>query len=162
MAVRKPLVIIGGQPQELPSGDTLPGSFTESYVVGMTNGNAGSIVRGAPVYVSGADEVDLAKADASGTRRVLGLVADASIAASAVGNVQSDGVVTATTAEWDAVTGQTGGLTPGALYYLSADTEGELTTTPPSGAGEYIHVIGHALSTTELDLQIDKVGYLLS
>ena len=162
MAVRRPIVIIDGQPQELPVSDSLPGNFTETYVIGVTNGNAGAIVRGTPVYISGADEVDKAQANAAGTRRVAGLVADASIAAAAVGNVQTDGVVVATTAEWDAVTGQTGGLTPDALYYLDADNVGMLTIVAPSGSGEYVHLIGLALSATEMDLEIDKVGYLLA
>ena len=35
-----------------------------------------------------------------------------------------------TTAQWDRVTGQSGGLTPGQAYYLSGDTAGMLATSP--------------------------------
>jgi hypothetical protein len=163
MSLRKPLVIIDGQVQELPAGDTTPGGQnSESYVVGMTNEEAGNIVRGTPVYVSGADSVKKAQANASATRLVAGLVADATIAPAAVGMVQTDGVVTATTTEWNAVTGESGGLTPGARYFLDAAAPGKLTTAAPDGAGEYIHLIGLALSTTDMDLEIDKAGILLA
>ena len=63
-------------------------------------------------------------------------------------------VVAATTDEWDAVTGQTGGLTPAATYYLSAGVPGRITTTAPTNPGEYVTVIGEAKSATELTLAI--------
>lgn len=55
---------------------------------------------------------------------------------------------------WDAVTGQTGGLTPGAYYFLSDATPGHLTTTPPATIGHYVMKIGLALSSAEMLLQI--------
>src|SRR5690554_5822538 len=120
MAQRRPLVMIDGYRQELPVGDTLVGA-SPAHTIAMTNGNASSIVRGAPVYVSGAGEVDLAQANADGTSRVLGLVANATVAASGSATIQTDGVLTGSTAEWDAVAGTTDGLTAGAQYILSPD-----------------------------------------
>ena len=114
-----------------------------------TNNNASPIVICSPVYSDGSTTVDLARANAVGTSRVLGLVASTSISASATGNIVVDGLFTATTAQWDAVTGQSGGLTAGSLYYLSAATAGRLTTTPPSGSGEVIQPVGEATSTVE-------------
>lgn len=161
MAVQKPLVIINGQVQQIPAGDTLSAASSEVDVVAMTNANAGSIVIGTPVYVSAAGSVNKASAAAAGTAKVLGLVKDNSIAAAGSGYIQTDGVLSATTGAWDVVTGGTGGLTAGTLYYLSA-TAGQLTTTAPSGSGQYVMKVGMALSTTELEIDTDRGGVLLA
>lgn len=151
MAVRKPLVLNNGELEQLQSGDQI----AQATVFNQTNGNANTIVIGTPVYAnSTAGEVDEAQADAAATKDVLGLVAQTSIAAAASGAIQSDGVLEATTGEWDAVTGDTGGLTAGAKYYLDAATAGMLTTTPPSGAGEFIAMVGTGLSTTQMEISI--------
>lgn len=161
MASHKPLVVIGGQIQQIPVGDTLSVAASEVDVVSATNANAAPLTIGTPVYVSSSGAVDKASASASTTARVLGLVKSTSIAPSSSGYIQTDGILSATVSEWDAVTGATGGLTAGALYYLST-TAGQITSTPPSGAGQYIIPIGMALSTTELDITIDRNGILLS
>ena len=161
MATRKPLVIIDGQLQECPAGDTLATASSEVDVVAKTNDGAGAVTIGSPVYVKANGNVDKASAAASGSRKVLGLVKDASIAASASGYIQTDGVLSATTAEWAAVTGDTGGLTPGADYFLST-TAGKLTTTPPSGSGQYVMKVGMAISTTEFEIDTDRGGVLLA
>jgi hypothetical protein len=74
--------------------------------------------------------------------------------------VQTSGVVTLATTLWDAiVTGESGGLTPGAYYYLSSTHAGFLVTTPPSAANSFVTLIGLALSATELLLmQSGSVG----
>lgn len=150
MTVKKPLVITAGQVEQLQAGDSIehPGLFTR------TNNNAGAIVIGQAVYVDGAGTVDLAQADAAGTKDVLGLVADTSIAAAATGAIITDGVLTATTGEWDIVTGQTGGLTTGVKYFLDETTAGSLTTTAPTTSGDFVCPIGIAMSTTELEITI--------
>jgi hypothetical protein len=150
MAIKKPLVITAGQIEQLQSGDSVehPGLFTR------TNNNAGAITVGQPVYVDGAGTVDLALADAAATTHVLGLVADASIAAAASGGIQTDGVLTAATLDWDAVTGQVGGLTTGVQYYLDPTTPGNMTTTAPSATGDFVAPLGIAMSTTELEITI--------
>lgn len=152
MAIKKPLVMTNGQIEQLQAGDTLanPGVLTR------TNGNAGAIILGQAVYSTGSGNVDLAQANAQGTIRVAGLVADLSIAAAASGSILVDGVLTATTGEWDAVTGQVGGLTDGADYFLSAATAGGLTTTAPTATGEFVVRVGHALSTTEMEIEIQQ------
>ncbi len=48
-------------------------------------------------------------------------------------------------AVWNAVTGGAGGLMPGARYYLSA-TLGQITTTAPIIPGQYVTVLGSAIS----------------
>lgn len=152
MAVKKPLVITNGQIQQIQAGDSL----ASENIYNRTNNNAGAIVIGQPVYVDGAGTVDLAQADALATANVLGLVADVSIAAAASGGIQTGGRLTATTGQWDAVTGQVGGLTPGAKYFLDPATAGMLTTTAPTTDGEVVAAVGEALSTTELEIDIDQ------
>jgi len=155
MAARKPLVINGGQIEQLQAGDTLDASVTEVDVVSKTNDNASPIVIGNVVYNKTDGDVDLARANAQGTVQVLGLVRDASIAAAAAGNIQTDGILTATTGEWDAVTGGSGGLSPGVPYYVSAATAGLITSTAPSSAGQYVVRIGLASSATSLDISVE-------
>lgn len=150
MAQKKPLVQTGGQIEQLQSGDYI----ASVEVPQLTNGNAGSLVIGTPVYASGNDTVDKAKADAVGTVNVIGLVADTSISAAAVGGVQMGGILAATTGQWDAVAGTTGGLTKDVIYYLSAATAGILTSTAPSTTGQFVVAVGIAISTTELKIEI--------
>jgi hypothetical protein len=154
MAAKKPLVITGGQIEQLQAGDTLDASVSEVDVVSETNDNAGPITIGMAVYAKSDGDVDLAQADAQGTVQVEGLVAEASISAAASGLIQTDGVLTASTGAWDAVTGDTGGLTPGAAYYLSEATPGGLTTTAPTSGGDFVVRVGLAISATALDISI--------
>lgn len=161
MAQHKPLVLIGGQPQQMPSGDTLAATSMEVDVIAAINGNAGALTVGTPVYVSAAGTVDKASAGAVGTTRVLGLVKAPSIATTATGLIQTDGTLTALTTDWDVIAGTSGGLTPGAMYFLSA-TAGEITATPPASAGQYVMSLGLALSSTELEIDTDRSGVLLS
>jgi len=154
MAAKKPLVLCNGQIEQLQAGDTLDASVSEVDVVSKVNGNAGALVIGTPVYVKATGEMDKGQANASATIQLLGLVKDVSVASAAPGVVQTDGILVATTVQWDAVAGTTGGLSPGTVYYLDAATPGQLTATPPSSAGQYLVRIGLAVSATELDISI--------
>jgi hypothetical protein len=154
MALKKPLVLNGGQIEQIQAGDTLDASANEVDVATMTNANAGAIVIGTPVYVSVAGSVDKGQADAAGTVQLLGLVKTVSIAAAGSGSIQTDGVLSATTAQWDAVTGEVGGLTAGTPYYLDPTTAGSLTDTAPTTAGQFVVRVGLALSTTDLDITL--------
>jgi len=151
MATRKPLVIIDGLVQQLPGGDTIDAATTEVDLVSLTNANTNAITVGQPVYVSGDGACNLAKADAIGTARVEGLVRDSSVAASTAGSVQTDGILSSS--DWTAVVGSTT-LTPGDVYYLDASTAGKLTTTPPTTG--YVVEVGTAISTTEIDINIQS------
>lgn len=148
MAVKKPLVLNNGQIEQLQTTDSL----ATAEALQLTNNNAGSIVIGTPVYVVAADAVDKARANATGTKDVFGLVTDTTIATGATGGIQTDGVLTATTGQWDAVAGTTGGLTFNTRYYLSQATAGLLTATAPSSG--WVQEVGIALSTTELKIDI--------
>jgi hypothetical protein len=150
--LKKPLVLTGGQIEQLQAGDTLDAVANEVDVVAMTNGEASPIVICTPVYVFAAGSVKKAKADASGTIQILGLMKSTSVDAGNSGTVQTDGVLTATTTQWDAVAGTTGGLVAGTVYYLDPATGGKLTATAPTTPGQYVVRVGLALSTTDLDI----------
>ena len=49
----------------------------------------------------------------------------------------------------------TSGLSPGQIYFLSATTAGDITTTPPSALGQYVTRVGEASSTAELIIQLE-------
>lgn len=150
MALKRPLVINSGQIEQLQSGDYI----NVGEIPQLTNGNAGAVVIGSAVYASAADTYDKARADAVGTVNVIGLASDISTAAAGVGGVQMDGILTATTAQWDAIAGTTGGLTFNSYYYLSPTTAGALTATAPSTTGQFIMCVGIAISTTEIKISI--------
>jgi hypothetical protein len=49
----------------------------------------------------------------------------------------------------------TSGLSPGALYYLSATTNGGISTIPPTAAGHYVTRVGEAATSSELIVQLE-------
>ena len=131
------------------------GGGSGSTTTTLTNASGVLCVAGTPVYVSAAGSFSKAVATSATTALVVGLLtADCAIGAS--GTVQQSDTVTLSTAQWDAVTGQAGGLTTGKRYYLDA-TSGKLvceTGSVPSATGQYAEPIGSALSTTQLGLNI--------
>lgn len=147
MAIKKPLVITNGQIEQLQAGDTLanPNLLQRTFDSTTTIGQA--------VYASGANTLDLARANAQSTVRVAGLAAE-TVGTGNTGNVLADGVLTLTTTQWDAIAGTTGGLTPGANYFLSEATAGNLTETAP--ATGFVVQVGHALSDTEFEIEVQQ------
>lgn len=152
MALKKPLVMTNGQIEQLQAGDTVEHPSLRN----KTNNSGGALVFGTPVYVDGANTVDAAQANALSTSKVLGLVAEASIADTDPGAIQTDGFIEGTTGQWDAVTGDVGGLTPGATYWLDPDTAGMITTTAPTSTGDVVAPLGTACSTTELEIEVGQ------
>lgn len=106
--------------------------------------------KGMAVYVSGSGTVDLAQADAAATTKVIGL-ASADVAASAIGYYAPEGQITRS--DWTDITGSAA-LTPGVYYYLSESTPGQLTSTAPTTATQYVVAVARAFSTTQLDVEI--------
>lgn len=157
MAARLPLVLVAGQPQQLQSGDTLSVPvYSGGDVISLTNDEAGSVVICTPVYSDAASGFKKAKADAAGTKSVLGLVSDVTVANGVGGNIMLNGYLTATTGQWDAVFGTTGGLAFGSRYYLSAVTSGNATATAPSAVGQYVVEVGIAIATTVLKIDVKQ------
>jgi hypothetical protein len=151
MAIRKPLVIVNGQIEQLQSGDSIADQDTEFNLV---NHEATAVVCGAPVYIDAAGGFKKAQANATSTADAIGLVAQTpNIANGASGAVCVQDILTLTTAQWDAVTGQTGGLTVG-KYYLDPATAGKMTPTAPTTVGQLVVELGRAMSTTDLKVEI--------
>jgi len=156
MSLRKPLVIVDGIIQQIQSGDTLDAVITEVDIITAENAETSAIPKGTPVYVFADGQVKKAQANTSGTVEIVGLVYPTSISPSETGWIITDGVLEALTAEWDAITGDSGGLTAGSIYYLDPDAAGMLTTTAPTTVGNYVVRVGKALSTTELEITISQ------
>ena len=73
--------------------------------------------------------------------------------------IQSTGIVTLTAAEWNAVAGGIGGLTPNRVYYTDHTTDGKLTTVAPT-SGQSAVAVGISLNTTQLLLFTPALGFL--
>lgn len=154
MSERKPLVLDdNGNMTLLQAGDTLDAVAKEVDSFNMINEETNPIPKLSVVRVSSSGKVKNSQANAPATHKAIGL-ATKEIAPSAVGSIQTDGQITGTTAEWDVITGQTGGLTPGATYFLSETALGGLRATANT-TGSLV-VIGEALSETVLNLNIEK------
>lgn len=113
-----------------------------------TNGEAVPLVSGMPVAQPGAVLLEAVNSSGFARANVVGLVV--------LGNdptlpvvVLPRGVLTLPTATWDAVTGAVGGLVSGARYYLGGALA-TLTTTAPVTVGDYVTIVGSALSAVTM------------
>ena len=153
MATKIALTMYDGEIGQLRAGDTLDLTASSNQQFSATNSNIAAITIGQPVYIQGADTVDLALADAKATSGVIGLVLDASIDSSVVGTILTDGILTST--DWTAVVGAAT-LTVGSVYFLSDVDAGMLTTTAPTTTGSFVTRVGTAISTTTLEVTISR------
>ena len=127
------------------------GGSATSTASNLTN-NAGSTTDiGEAVYIDGSGTFSKARANASGTVQCIGLAAS-SINNAAAGDIVTSGEITATTGQWDSVTGQSGGLSSGSVYYLSEASAGKLVVTAPSTG--WVVPVGVALSTTRMKVSV--------
>ena len=153
MATKIALTMYDGEVGQLRAGDTLDITGSSNQQFSATNSNIAAITIGQPVYIQGADTVDLALADAKATSGVIGLVSDASIDSSAVGTILTDGTITST--DWTAVVGEAT-LTVGSVYFLSDVDAGMLTKTAPTTTGSFVTRVGTAISATTLEVTISR------
>lgn len=144
MALRKPIVLVSGELQQIQAGDTLDAVVAETEQQIYTNADASGHVLGDVVYLFGADSVKKATANAAGTKEAIAL-ATASISNGVAGAYQNSGTLAGLA-----------GLTPGSVYYLSPTTAGGMTPTPPSTVGQYVTRLGVATSATELFIRIER------
>jgi len=84
--------------------------------------------------------------------RVVGLAAGAGVEGGPV-PVQYAGPLQLTVAQWDALTGDTGGLIRGELYFLDVAL-GKLSVNPPVAGGQFVVAVGMASAATELIVNI--------
>lgn len=108
------------------------------------------IVKGQLLYLKLNSHLDLAQADAIATAAVIGLALSNAATATSV-NYATDGYIDQD--DWSAVTGSPT-LAPGALYFLSATTAGQLTTTAPTLPGQVVIEVGRAVSSKRLAIEI--------
>lgn len=161
MTIRIPLVIVAGQVQQLQSGDSINVPTTTTDIRSLTNGESATTVTiGQPVYISAASSFKRAQSNALSTSDLIGLVYDTSIAAAASGNVAVAGVMTATTGQWDTVTGASGGLVFGTDYFVDPATPGKLTSTAPTTVGQVVVPVGTGLNTTDMELKFKTIVLL--
>jgi len=104
-----------------------------------------SLTAGQIVRKTGATTVALARANTITNAAAIG-AATANISMSATGRIKFLGEVSRP--GW--------GLTPGAVYYLSATTPGEIVAVPnASSAGEVVIIVGRAKTATTLIVDIE-------
>jgi len=151
----------------------------ELYAVPQTSylsAQADEIIKqGQPVYIKNNGHIGLAKASALLTSKVVGFaIADTSIGFSCEYTENN-----LTLSNWPAITGTSylivgdvpdislltdfGLLTEGIsslsinnYYYLSPDIAGNITNIAPTSTGQYVVSIGEAVSTTTLEIEIEK------
>jgi hypothetical protein len=158
--------VAGNPTLDLPAGVVAPGTYQSVTVdtygrvifgsaVAPSSNNMSSFINNetsllifcSAVYADASGSVKRANANALGTCLVVGLAA-ADIGPGSLGNIVTSDEIVATTNQWDAVTGQTGGLTQGARYFLDGTTSGRITTTPPTSG--FVCPVGKATSTTKM------------
>ncbi len=131
---------------------------TNKFVRAVPNPTGGAVAVGKAVYLL-ANGTGIALADANGTapaRNVLGIVAVGAAGSGGTVDIQQAGDLTLTTAQWDAVAGSTGGLTPFTEYYLSG-TAGAITPTVPATTGDTDIVVGVAKSATVMNVRVRHI-----
>jgi len=128
------------------------------YLTAVPNPTGGAVAPGKAVYLL-ANGTGIALADANGTapaRNVCGLVASGATAIAVAANIIQDGDLTLTTAQWDTVTGDSGGLVPFTEYYLSGSA-GAVTKTVPATTGDTDIVVGVAKTATTMNVRVRHI-----
>lgn len=125
-----------------------PNVVTVTFESDVNPGNA--------VYILASDgHAELTSAEGTDLQALCLGLCTASHSATTSGLVRVGGPMTLTTSDWDNVTGDTGGLAPGHLYYLAdGDTLGNITATPPVPSGEWRSPIGYAVSATTMIIRV--------
>lgn len=119
-------------------------AFAQDLELSYTTDGTGVAARDA-VYISAADTVTKADANALSTAHVIGFATSTVGAASPV-TIRKAGTLGGFT-----------GLTSGAVQFLS-ETPGEITPTAPTTSGAVVKAVGVAKNTTTLDIQFQFVG----
>lgn len=146
--IRKPLVLNSGNLEQLQVGDRLAPVPNSIQIV---NGEDYSILAGQPIVI---DETNNAKyADAIDNKDVVAFCVE-DVLSTELGTFQVDGLLPLTTAQWDNITGETGGLRPGKVYFLDNSDVGRITRVVPTTVGHYIVKLGTAINTIDFAIMI--------
>jgi hypothetical protein len=145
--------------QQGPPGP--PGADGISNVdVSKENNDTQDLVIGTPVYLSGLGTVKRANAATALAKDIAGFVTiDPFLQQATFGFIRISGILTATTVQWDVVTGMVGGLVPNANYYLDSNV-GRITHVPPNTEGHFLCRVGQALNSTDLLIRIEPPIWL--
>jgi hypothetical protein len=150
MAVKIPIVMnqstTSSVYEQLQPGDTISGGGGGPDLV-VLNASISGITIGQACYNALSGNCDKAQANGLNQTLALGLATNTAPSGLPV-SIQHNGQLTLTTAQWDAVTGQVGGLTPSSTYYLDPVNAGKITVTKPVFAGQYVRPMGIAISST--------------
>lgn len=151
MAIRKPLVITNGNLEQLQAGDNLA---PIPNTLQLLNDKSVQIEAGSPICIELANIANTTKITDVNRKDAIALAINI-IPPNEINTFQVDGVLTLTTTQWDIVTEETGGLIPGAVYFLSESvTSGRISRTPPVITGNYIVRIGIAVNSTDFEIMI--------
>jgi hypothetical protein len=156
MALRKPVVVVNGQLQQLQAGDTLDAPQSGGDQIILTNDEATPVVIGAPVYMDAVSGFKKAQANAAGhqerdwSRRQVAEHHERDRR----GRCRRTAFSQRPRRSGTRSRADTGGLTFNSVYYLDPATAGKLTKTAPTTVGQYVMPIGLALSTTDLQITI--------
>jgi len=146
-------------------GETISGNGTKAdpltslgavQVTAPTLGGSSTISPGEPLLSGTFGGYHVARLIADGSTS--GLVVGLAVTAGGDGvdvTYQFEGIMTLTTAEWEAITQGGGGLSPGSAFYVSDLTTGLITSVQPSTPGHQIILLGYAISETQLQLMIN-------
>lgn len=118
-----------------------------SYIGTTYTAGAGGISQYNAVYISAADTILKADADAFSTSKVIGFARNTASAGNNV-TVQENGVLTGILS---------GAGTAGDPYFLSG-TAGAISTARPTGAGKVVYKVGYAKNSNDLHIQLEFVG----
>lgn len=133
----------------VPPNPALPGTPESIAYYTATTDNLTKT--GNPLYLTVAGHVDLAKADADSTAQVVGL-SQADYTVGQACNYLTEGRIERT--DWTIIAGTTD-LSIGATYFLDPNTEGHITTTAPTTAGQFVVRVGRAVDARTLDIEIE-------
>lgn len=117
-----------------------------------TNGDVVPILPGMPLIVTGDNIVMRASAANQGLANVDGIAFTGAPPTFGV-MFRSGGRINLNAFDWDLVTGESGGLFSGALYYLGL-APGTLTSSPPFLVGQSVVLVGKAFSPGSLIIEI--------
>lgn len=130
------------------------GNTTLSY----TNAGTTALIRGMAVSSVVGGQVTAALGNIVG-RFVVGIFADnVSLPQGGSGNVIVSGDLVQSASDWEAVTGEPGGLVPGQKYYLNFTQPGMLTRDPDinaAPASSYLVSVGYAVNQSTFRLDIE-------
>ena len=131
----------------LGGGDTVSPPYAVSPIA------AAALPAGTPVILNGSGQAAAAQANTQAGATSIGVLRSASQAGSPA-DVQWGSSLTLDDSQWASVVAgaPSGGLTPGATYYVSEATPGVLTSTKPGVGDQWVKVVGVAESANSLFL----------